>query len=78
MISEMSSTDATQRRRTWPAGVAKPSDAVPLNEAFWQHASVSDKLDALRTMADDVAVMEGHGNSARLQRHLGGVRRARG
>jgi hypothetical protein len=72
------SDNAKRRRATWNAGIAKPADATPLNEAFWKDASVSHKLDALRTMADDVAVMEGHGDSARLQRHLGGVRRARG
>ncbi|MFI5309036.1 MAG: hypothetical protein ACHQ53_16900 [Polyangiales bacterium] len=72
------SDDSVRRRKGWPSGLATGLAAASLDAAFWRNASVADKLDALRTMADDVAVMEGHGSTARLQRHLGGVRRSRG
>jgi hypothetical protein len=68
---------AERRRRQWSGGVARTDEASSFERAFWANASVADKLDALRTMADEAAMMEGHGSSARLQRHLGGLRRAR-
>ena len=68
---------AARRRKTWAGGLADAATASTFDASFWASASVADKLDALRTMADEVAAMEGHGTSARLQRHLGGVRRAR-
>jgi hypothetical protein len=69
---------AARRRASWAAGVAAAQELRTMDDAYWRRASVSDKLDALRVMAEELATMEGHGASSRLQRHLGGVRRQRG
>jgi hypothetical protein len=65
---------AALRSRTWTGGISRPRDADP-DAAFWHSATTADKLDTLRTLADDAAAMVGNGTPARLQRHLGGVRR---
>src|SRR5262249_18024778 len=67
---------AARRRRTWQGGVA--AESVSLDRAVWQSATVDQRLDALRTMAEQAGMMEGHGGPPRLQRHLSGVRKARG
>jgi hypothetical protein len=69
-------------RRHWQGGVI-PAERADQQEAdFWAPASVEARLDAMTQMVDDALSIggraEGHGTSARLQRHLGGVRHPRG
>jgi hypothetical protein len=70
--------EAARRRRQWAGGVVHADRSAALDAAFWRTAGVAAKLDALRTMVEEFASRNGDGTPARLQRHLGGIRRARG
>jgi hypothetical protein len=67
--------EAVSRRRDWPGGRA--ADSATLEREFWRDATVEQKLEALREMAETAWMMEGHVTAPRLQRHLGGVRKVR-
>jgi hypothetical protein len=73
---EDEATRAEQRRRAWLGGVASSQDASELRESSATGETVAQKLEALRLMAEHAWLMEGHGTSPRLQRHLGGIRRS--
>jgi hypothetical protein len=61
------STDAaaSARRRGWAGGLARSS--TELDQVFWRGATINQKLEALRAMAEAAWMMEGHVTAPRLQ-----------
>lgn len=76
-MSENAADRARRRRATWCSGVAHGSEqALRADLAFWQQASPSERLTAVRRMVDEAWLMQGgHGPPPRLERSIGGVRR---
>ena len=85
MLREMQSDDAVARaakRRSgqWLVGVARDAETVRLADvAFWQGLDGSARLNAIGELVSDFVQMrggQGNGVEPRLQRSVGGVRRA--
>jgi len=73
---EDEATRAEQRRRAWLGGLVSNQEASELRGSNATGETVAQKLEILRIMAEHAWLMEGHGTSPRLQRHLGGIRRS--
>ncbi|MHB1843837.1 MAG: hypothetical protein ACYCWW_03250 [Deltaproteobacteria bacterium] len=71
--------DERQReaRRRWAAGVCSAQALRDREIARWVSLDLEERLRLLSQLTQDAARMAGHGAPARLQRHLGGIRRPR-